>query len=64
MTKNQKYYRSRQERLRQEAIEYQIDCYTGEIQLSYSELAEWCNYFRKYGKRFGLLREFEENAIL
>lgn len=30
---------------------------------SYSELAEWQNFFEEYGKKYGLLKEFHENAI-
>lgn len=30
---------------------------------SYGELAEICDWFNKNGKRYGLLREFRENAI-
>ena len=31
--------------------------------LSYGELWEIDHFFEKYGKRYGLLREFRENAI-
>lgn len=31
--------------------------------LSYGELSEILTYFETYGKRYGLLREFRENAI-
>ena len=32
--------------------------------LSYGELFEYQNYFRKLGKKFGLMREFKENGII
>lgn len=31
---------------------------------SYSELAEWQNFFEEYGKKYGLIKEFKENAII
>ena len=64
MTKNQIRYRRNKMRVRDFAIEWQIDCATGERQLSYGELAEWTDMFRRLGKRYGLIREFKENAIL
>lgn len=30
---------------------------------SYGELATICEYFKRIGKRYGLLKEFKENAI-
>lgn len=54
-------YRKRQERLRTEAIEWQIE--SSERNLSYAEIAERQAYFHRLGRRFGLLREFHENAI-
>ena len=30
----------------------------------WSDIVYWCDYFRYWGKRFGLLREFRENAII
>lgn len=63
MTKYQKYYAKRQMQLREQAIEWQMKFSNGEV-LYYSDLAEACEYFRYWGKRFGLLREFEENGII
>lgn len=54
-------YQKRKEAIRQEAIDWQIE--SAEQNLSYGELFEIGNYFYKLGKRFGLLREFRENAI-
>lgn len=31
--------------------------------LSWGELADWGAFFEKYGRRYGLLSEFRENAI-
>lgn len=54
------HYRKMQEKIREEAIEWQNSC---EEDLSYLELAMIGDYFHKYGKRYGLLREFRENGI-
>lgn len=54
-------YQKRKEAARQEAIDWQSEA--SEQNLSYGELAEIGNFFYKLGKRFGLLREFRENAI-
>ena len=43
----------------QQAIEYQQ-----EEDLSYAEVAAYQEYFRKQGKRYGLLKEFRENGII
>ena len=37
-----------------------FDCF----RYSWGELAEWQTFFKEYGKRFGLLREFRENGII
>jgi len=54
-------YQKRKETARQKAIDWQSEA--SEQNLSYGELAEIGNFFYKLGKRFGLLREFRENAI-
>ena len=54
-------YQRRKEAVRQEAIDWQYE--SVEQNLSYGELQEIGDYFYKLGKRFGLLREFRENAI-
>ena len=54
-------YQKGKEAARQEAIDWQYEA--SEQDLSYGELAAIGNYFYKLGKRFGLLREFRENAI-
>ena len=54
-------YEEYKEKYRQEAIEWQLDC--NNHNYSYGELAYYYDYFTKYGKRYGLLREFHENGI-
>lgn len=54
-------YQERKEAARQKAIDWQLEA--SEQNLSDGELVEIGNYFYKLGKRFGLLREFRENAI-
>ena len=55
----QSYYKKRKAEVRAEAVEYSYS----EEELSYGELADKQDYFRRLGKRYGLLREFKENAI-
>lgn len=55
----QNYYQKRKAEVREEAIEYSYS----EEELSYGELAEKNDYFEHLGRRYGLLREFRENAI-
>ena len=59
-----KTYSERQNSLRDLAIEFQYNN-DGEtdIQLSCSEIGYICNYFEKYGRKYGLLSEFRENCI-
>lgn len=59
MSTKQSYYEKRKAEVREEAIEYS---YSDE-ELSYGELADKQDYFRRLGKRYGLLREFKENCI-
>lgn len=60
-----KDYQSRKESARELAInfQYENDGDT-DYQLSYSESAAIYHFFYKIGKRYGLLREFRENAII
>ena len=55
-------YEIAKENARQKAIDWQLDFCNNNY--SYSELAEWADYFRKLGKRYGLLKEFKENGII
>ena len=59
MMSTKQYYEKRKAEVREEAIAYS---YSDE-ELSYGELADKQDYFRRLGKRYGLLREFKENAI-
>ena len=52
------YYKNK---ARLKAIEWQLDFDSNNY--SYSELLEYQNYFKKIGKRYGLLKEFKENGI-
>jgi len=54
-------YQTGKEKARQIAIEWQMQA--SEQNYSYGELADYGEYFRKIGKRYGLLKEFRENAI-
>lgn len=57
-----KTYAQRKEAARQAAIDWQLTWY--ETNYSYWELAEYMEYFEKLARRFGLVREFRENAII
>lgn len=54
-------YQEMKEKVRQEAIEWQMNGMNGNI--SYSELAAIGERFSKLGKRYGLLKEFRGNGI-
>jgi len=54
-------YQTGKEKARQIAIEWQMEA--SEQNYSYGELADYGEYFRKIGKRYGLLKEFRENSI-
>ena len=55
-------YREKKARLREEAVRWQYD--SSRHCLSYGELAESQTYFKKEGKKYGLLKEFKENGII
>lgn len=57
-----KTYAQRKKAARQAAIDWQLTWY--ETNYSYWELAEYMEYFEKLARRFGLVREFRENAII
>ncbi len=59
---DKKSYKDRKAELEQEAIEYQRDVSENNYSLDY--LNDMCQYFLKYGKRYGLLKEFRENGII
>ena len=54
-------YKIEKELAREKAIAWQLE--NSNKCLSYGELADYADYFRKLGKRYGLLKEFRENGI-
>lgn len=59
-----KTYAERKESLRNLAIDFQhSDDGDADLWLSYRELDDIGYYFNRMGRRYGLLREFRENAI-
>lgn len=59
--KSKDYYESMKSLVRQEAIEWQADFPNHNY--SWGEIAYFEDYFRRQGKRYGLLTEFRENCI-
>lgn len=55
-------YEKMKSKIRDEAIGWQNDF--SNHHYTYGELAAWCEYFAKKGKRYGLLTEFRENGII
>ena len=55
-----KTYQERKAAARSLAIDYSLNNYAG---LSWGEVAEIGGFFEKVGRRYGLLKEFRENAI-
>lgn len=55
-------YQRKQALLRNFAIEWQF--HFCDYSWYQSEVNAWADFFREYGKKYGLLREFEENAII
>lgn len=55
-------YETRKLILRATAEEWQrvFNCFC----YSWEELANWTQFFTKYGKRYGLIKEFTENGII
>jgi len=51
---------------KEEARQLAIDCQRVIIKsnMSYGELNFYQNYFRKFGKKFHLIKEFKENGII
>ena len=56
-----KYQRAKA-RVRDMAVEWQNDFCNHDY--SYAELIHWEDHFRGLAKRYGLVREFEENGII
>lgn len=55
-------YEHNKNRIRSKAINWQADF--NNHNYSYGELIDIQSYFKKMGKRYGLLKEFEENGII
>ena len=55
-------YLIRKERARNLAITWQLNFENNNRSWGYC--INWCNRFYKIGKKYGLLREFKENAII
>ena len=64
MTRNQKYYYKGKEKAREEAIDFQLRIFDENAQDDFFALSEEYEKFRKLGKRFGLMEEFRENAVI
>lgn len=56
---NRKSYEGKKEVLRNFAINWQ----NFDDNYSYGELSNWQDFFREYGKKYGLLNEFTNNGI-
>lgn len=54
-------YQSLKDLLRDFAIEWQLN--TDRFNYTYDNLVLYQGFFKEYGKKYGLLREFEENGI-
>ena len=55
-------YQAGKEQARQKAIDYQYSFNT--TTYYYSDIAYYTGYFRRLAKRYGLIKEFEENGII
>ena len=58
-----KTYKVKQDRLRQKAIDYSNVAGMIDNDISLFDFVTISDYFYKYGKRYGLLKEFRQNAI-
>ena len=54
-------YRKKQAALREFAIEFSHA--SSEYAMSWGDVSDWGGFFEHYGRRYGLLTEFRENAI-
>lgn len=64
---SKEYYYKRKDEIKEEAIDYSNRIgeyeYLQDYELSWGEYADITSYFYELGKRYGLLKEFKENAI-
>jgi len=56
-------YQGKKDRLRSFAIQWQERTGSGDFDISYDDLIQWQGFFHYFGKKYGLLREFNENGI-
>lgn len=63
LTTHGKTYSERKMSLRDIALQFQDLFSVYGVDMSYEELSTWCDFFNRYGKRYGLLNEFHENGI-
>ena len=56
-------YEKGKEKTRELALEFQALFIEGES-MSYSELAQWEDLLENRGRKYGLVREFQENGII
>ena len=55
-------YQIGKEKARQKAVDWQLDF--NNHNYSWGDLYEYQNYFSKLARRYGLVREFQENGII
>lgn len=55
-------YKENKEKAREKAIEWQLNFDSNNY--TWSELADYQNYFENLAKRYGLTKEFKENGII
>ena len=67
MTRYQQYYARGKEKAVQEAIDFSHHSFgfdDDENAIPWEDIPAWQDHFRRVARRFGLVREFEENAII
>lgn len=57
-------YQKAKEKARKEALNHKKAFSETGVIMSFCEVAYWKNYFYDLGKKYGLLKEFEENGII
>ena len=62
MKNKMKSYQERKAEIREKAIDWQYK--SSQKSMYWSEVAYWSNYWYKQAKRYGLVKEFRENAII
>jgi hypothetical protein len=62
VTKYQKYYQRKKAELIAEAIQFQMDI--NELELAWWDISDYQSSLEDRARRFGLITEFKENAII